>query len=206
MSNEEYFNKIKDMYDSLKNFQINNNILTFFDDITYKISLYNVNLSKLNPNIFLLKPKDIHRLLFILEILPKKNLNDIEKKFIIQYVQKYLKLEHSKLSNEEVNDNEVNCLGIPIYLADDPTYENSECSQIIHTILQNDIKKLENTSISNNNQKRLVLTNPQFKTESNQNNSLEEFSDYTKTGFTTILLIAITVIATCTYLAIYFSK
>ena len=199
MSNEIYFNLIKGNYESLNLFYIKDNTLFFQDGSTYMLPLDHITLSNINTNLFLLRPRDIYRVLYLLELLPKREITENDKIFINEYVQKYLSLEEKKLSNESIEDHRVDCLGMPIYFSDDPSLENTPASIEIHNILQ---KHTEEISGGKSKGPKLVLTNPNFIIEEDENSLI----DYGKAGFTTILLIAGTVVATCIYIALFIAK
>jgi len=111
MSNEEFLNQIQHMYDSAQYLNLENNLLTLNYNGTNTITLTNVSLTNLNPNLFLLQPDEIFDTLHILDILPKQEINDYESTFINNYVNKYLELndkalEHSKdiEANEDLEE------------------------------------------------------------------------------------------------------
>jgi hypothetical protein len=202
MDNELYLNGIKHNYDSLQSFYIKNNVLIFKDKETYYLPLRFVNLYKLNTRIFLLKPRDIYRVIFLLELIFKKELTDNDKRFINAYVERYLKYEENRLANGEENEIDIVSLGIPINLAYDPLFINNPTSQIIQSIINIHDNNREN---GRSNNPKLVLTNPQF-APIVEKNPVEEIESYAKAGFTTFLLIGGTIIATCLYLAYFFLK
>ena len=195
MNNELFFNSIKDNYDNLKNFILKNNTLFFYDNEIYMIPLNHITLQNINPNLFLLNSKDIYRIIYMLELLPQKELNEQDKFFVTQYVKKYLELESNKLANESSLEHEIDCLGMPIYFSDDPSLTNTPCSMLIHSVIED---HLNNVKEGKDRGPRLILHNPNFIIPE-ENNDLEYLE---KAGFTTILLIASTVIITCIFLAI----
>jgi len=152
MSNEEFLNQIQHMYDSAQYLNLENNLLTLNYNGTNTITLTNVSLTNLNPNLFLLQPDEIFDTLHILDILPKQEINDYESTFINNYVNKYLELndkalEHSKdiEANEDLEElnTKLNGLKTPIYLAYDPQYENTAASILIQELMNNHIQEIE---------------------------------------------------------------
>ena len=199
MNNEMYFNLIKGNYESLNSFYMRDNTLFYQDTSTYMLTLEHITLANINTNLFLLSPRDIYRVLYLLELLPKRVITENDKLFINEYVIKYLDLEDKKLSNEEIEEHKVDCLGMPIYFSDDPSLENTPASIEIHKVLN---EHTENVKAGKSNGPRLVLTNPNFIIEEEQNDLIE----VGKAGFTTLLIIAGTVIATCIYIALFIAK
>jgi len=199
MNNSEYLLQLQNSYESLKNFSINDNKLYFKTDKMCMITLNNVNLSSLNPNIFLLKPEEIFHILYAIELLPNNNITNEEEEFLKNYTQRYLKINDRALQENDVDTNLLSSLSIPIYLSSDPYYEQYPSSKLIQNILNIHNEDLEN---GRGNHKRLVLelhSNPNFIQEFEEDN----IRNFEKAGFTTLLLIASTVIATCSYI-IYF--
>ena len=199
MSNELYFHSIKDNYENLKSFSINKNTLYFKDNKTFMLILSHLTLANINPKLFLLEPREIYRVLYLLELLPHKDINENDKKFINEYVKKYLESEEKKLSNEEIEHYLVDSLGMPIYYSDDPALANTPTSLEIHKILDEHRKEIEG---GKNMGPKLVLTNSNFDLIPEETPII----DATKAGFATILLIAGTVVATCIYIAIFIAS
>ena len=202
MDNEIIITNLKNSYDSLKYFIIKNNILYFKDnDKLYSLPLQIVNISNLNPNMFLLKPRDIYRIIFLLEVLNKKELSEYDSEFIKQYTNKYLKLENERLDNNDVDENEIMCLGIPIYTSYDPMFVNNPGSVLIQNLLNARAEQIEN---GKSHGQKLVLANPNFpKTEEEEPNA---WIDLGKAGFTATSIIILTIILTSIYIAFFILK
>ena len=196
MDNETFLNNMKYQYDSLKAFVIKNGNLLLKDNNNIYMIPLNINLSSLNNNIYLLNPRDIYRIIYMIELLSKEKITDDDVNFVNEYVGKYLNLEKKKNANLEVDENEVNSLGIPIYLSDDPKYENSSTSNIIRKILLDDLKEEQS---GKTNTPRLVLTSPHFQGSIEEDN----LANFEKAGFTTIILIVSAIVATCLYIAFF---
>ena len=196
MDNEEYLKLLQNSYDSLKDFSINDNRLILHLDKEYKIHLTYTKLSDLDPDLFLLKPKDILHIIYMLELLPKNNLNDNEIKFINDYTKYYLEMSTLSLDNNQIDQKLVWGFDIPIYSSYDPNYIHTPCSKIIQELLNKHIDEIENNF---SNTPRLVLTNPNFKIEQ----EFDPVESFEKAGFTTLFLIAGAIISTCIYI-IYF--
>lgn len=196
MDNEAFLNELKKVYQNARYFQLEDNKLILNYNGTFKMNLNNVSLSRLNPNLFLVHPKEIINILYLLELLYKYNLEEKDIMFIDKYVNRYLKLNDNHLDNNEENDDIINGLNIPIYMAYDPYFIEKPASMEIMKIIDNHTEEL---SSGKNNQKRLVLTkgeNPNFE-EEEEINKIEEFE---KAGFTALFLIVGTVIATVFFL------
>lgn len=201
MNNKIFLSQMQNIYESLRYFRIEEDKLVLELDGTYKIPFSNVLLANLNPNLFLLEPKELLHVLYMLELLPKVQINENETKFIEQYVTRYLKINDLSLANADVDSNQTWCLSIPIYSSYDPIYINNPTSILIQNIINNHTSEIEN---SIGKHPKLVLTNP------NYTSNLEEDDDYInnfeKAGFATIILIAFAVTITCLYIACFIIK
>ncbi len=198
MDNESFFNTIKSKYESLQNFSVKENKLYLNDNGSLYIIPLTISLERQNPIIFWLKPRDIHRVIYMIELLNKQEITENDTVFINQYVNKYLDLEKKKLANMEVDEIEVFSLGIPIYLSDDPTLENNVASKQIRDIINNHLKEDEG---GRTNTPRLVLTHPNFHPVNEDDDDL--LANIEKAGFTTIAIILIGIVATCLYIAFF---
>lgn len=206
MSNEAFLNQMQNMYDSLQSFSIENNILFYKENPNsnpFSITINNIYLPNLNPSLFLLKPTEIFHTLFMIELLPKTELTQYEINFINSYVNKYLawndkalELNNGDVQNEELNNLNValNGFKIPIYLAYDPQYENSATGLLIQEIMNNHMQEMEQ---GKGNQLKLVRINQNVIPEENNNFELAQ------AGFSTLILIASAVAATCMYIAYF---
>lgn len=193
MNNVTFIEEMQKTYESLKYFSIKDNSLSLNTDKTYTIPFTNVTLANLNPNLFLLDANEIFHILYMLELLPKKDLTENEINFITNYVNEYLVLNDKAIENSDIDQNKVWCRSIPIYTSYSEEYSNSNVSNIIQNIINNHTSEIEN---SKGNHPRLVLTNPQFQTISDENNLVE----FGKAGFTTLLLIIGAVFTTVLYI------
>lgn len=201
MSNELFFKNIQNNYESLKYFIVKDNMLYFKDNDNKMYSLpLTFNLAEVNNNLFLLKPRDIYRVLYLLELLSHNELNNNDAEFIKQYTEKYIKLEQERLENNSVSELETLCLGIPIYESYNPIYMEKPASILMQNILNNQTEKIEN---GKSHGKKLVLVNPNFPKVENDENSLEDLG---KAGFTAIMLVVLTVILTSLYIAFFIIK
>lgn len=197
MDNESFFKNLRLSYDSLNYFVINNNTLYYKNnDKIYSLPLTNINLSNLNPNIYLLSPNNIFRILYTLEILRKDEITDNETNYIVQYVNSYLKAEKERIENNSNNENELMCLSIPIYSSYDPELINKPASKIIQEQLNNYTDEMES---GKSHGQKLVLTNPNFPVTHDET----DITDLGKAGYTVTMLIVITVILTSLYIAFF---
>jgi len=204
MENEKFLKEVQNMYDSLNHFELNNNILILKDkEQTYSITLNNIELTNLNPSIYLLKPIEIFHTLYMLEILPKTEITENEINFINSYVSKYLEwndkaleLNNNGIQNEELDslNNALNGLKIPIYLAYDPKHETKPAALLIQDIINNHMQEIEQ---GRGKQLKLVRMNTNDIPED------EIGFDIAQAGFSTLILIASAITATCMYIAYF---
>ncbi len=197
MNNKEYLEMAKNRYGSLKYFTIEGNVL-FLNN--FKIPLINVQLSSLNPSLFELNPTEIFQIIYMLELLYKPVINEEEKKFIFNYVTAYLKLNDAALEGQNVNNNELWCLSIPIYKSYDSELIQNGGSMAIQEQMNNHNNEIET---GRGNHMALVLTNPNLPNGSYPLNTNDSIEDLTRAGFTTIILIAGAVALTCLYIAFF---
>ena len=66
MNNELFLKQMKNNYDSLKNFEIINDRLILKLESIFMINLISTKLYTLNPNLFLLEPKEIFQIIYML--------------------------------------------------------------------------------------------------------------------------------------------
>ena len=202
MNNDVVFKSLQQSYDSLRVFDVINNILYFnYNGATYQLPLNIVSFSSLNPDIFLLKPEDIYRIIYLLELLPKDNLTPSDEEFITQYTEKYLKLEQGRIEEREndkgLDDKDILCLSIPINVAYDPRFVDKRASKIIDEILYRHTEEIESGNFKG---QKLVRINPNVPRECSLG---DEVSDFGKAGFTTILIILSSVLFTGLYIAYF---
>lgn len=197
MNNKAYLNQMKNTYASLRYFSIEDNYLILALDRDYKIPISNINLSSLNQNLFILEPSEIFHIIYTLQLLPQSEITQDEEIFIKQYVTRYLKLNDMALTESNLDTNLIWGLSIPIYSSYDPECINNPSCQIIHNMINNHSEEIENNK---GKHPRLVLTNPNFESTSNE----VELTSFEKAGFTTMLIIWSTVAATCAYIAYFF--
>lgn len=195
MNNEIFINEMKNYYESLQYFNLENNYLVLNYEGIFKIPFVNVTLSSLNPNLFSLDPKEIFHILYMLELLPKDTLNNNEVEFINGYVSRYLKINDLALENDGMDSNLAWGLSIPIYTSYDPLYLNKPGSKIIEDSLNSHTENLSEGR--GNHQKLVLLKNDNFSTISED----EPITNLAQAGFTTLVLIFIAVAATVLYIA-----
>lgn len=194
MNNDMFIKQMKNYYESLQFFSIENGYLTLSYEGTYKIPFISVNLSLLNPNLFSLDPKEIFHILYMQELLFKENLNQNEIEFIKGYLTRYLKLNDMALENENMDSNLVWGLSIPIYTSYDPLFIDKPASKLIEEQIN---MHSDNLVEGRSNQQRLVLMkNDNFTTIVEE----EPLSNLAQAGFTTLLLIFSAVTITVLYI------
>lgn len=200
MSNENALKNLKNYYESLQYFSIQNNMLILnSNQTTYVMPLTHINLASLNPSLFLLSPIQIYHVLYMLELLYKENITDVDINFIKSYVNNYLKINKEYLDGNSEYEFLSSMLGIPINLSYDNSFSNSETGVVIQNLMtsyNNDLEGGKSTG------KKLVLSNGiTFAQE--EDNRIDIYEKYTKAGFATFLLIASTIVATCIYIIFF---
>ncbi|MBE6156388.1 MAG: hypothetical protein E7161_01405 [Firmicutes bacterium] len=205
MSNEIFLAQMKYKYESLQYFSIQNGLLVLNYQGTFTIPFENVYLANLNENLFLMDPNEIFHILYMLELLPKPQLNNFDEEFIINYVNRYLQyndsaLEHSNNphNNEALFELKKKLSGfqIPIYLSYDPQFENTPTSIAIQNIMNLHSEEIEQ---GKGNHQKLVRINPKFAPIEEESNLVA----FEKAGFTTLILIITAIVATCLYIAFF---
>lgn len=196
MDNSNYLNSLKSKYDSLYNIVIKENVL-YYDKYVLPLS---INLSMLNPDLFLLSPEEIINILYVLQLLYQPNINEMEKNTLIQFTRKY-----TEINNQDYKDFNTFGYSIPIYFAYDENFVNSPGATIIreeHTRLCEYMDSLNNGG----KDKSLV----RVRKNSNVTNSYEyneylEFSEnidrMQNAGFVTIFIIFFGIILSILILA-----
>lgn len=195
MDNKTFLEQITKTYPSLKYFNIDNEVLILNYDKIYNIPFKYTNLANLNPVIFLLNPIELFQTLYIIELFYKQNLSEDEKKFIYDFVSRYLKLNEDFLANKNNEENRVYALSIPIYLAYDNSFSNTPCAKLIAMILMDNNNLIETGKSKG---PKLVLNNSNFSSP-----YIEDDNDLEKAGFTTILLIVSAITITSLYIAFF---
>ncbi len=197
MSNELFIKQYQKIYPSLKYFIILNDRLILKLQTTYVIPFTHINLSHLNPQIFSLNPIELFQSLYILELFYHPTLEPKEIDFITKYVNKYVELNNLVLSNQSEEANRVNALSIPIYISYNDNFINTPCATLINDICNKNVSEIEH---GEGKGMRLVLKNPNYEGEQEE----EEYYNFLeKAGFSTFLLIAVTVIITFLYITSY---
>ena len=200
MDNKLYIEQMKNYYDSLKYFNIENNKLILNYNGYYKIPLIYTNLQLLNTNLFILNPIEIFQIIYMLELLNKNNLKQNEIDFINNYTKKYLTLKNNNIiENNTDYDNRIWCLSMPVYRSYDEKYINNEGSKIIQNIIQENNKEIEN---GHSKEPKLVLKNPNFALIEEEST----FENFKNAGFTTLMLIVSAIISTLTYIIFFMNK
>lgn len=195
MNNEVVLKNLQNSYISLRYFAIKNNVLYFKDnDKVYSLPLNIVNLNNLNNNLFILKPRDIYRIIYLLELLNKDNITENDIEFIKQYTEKYLNLETIRIENNEINENEIFGLSIPIYTSYDEKFSSKPASKLITETINNYTEKRQSGKSQG---QKLVLANPNFP------NIEDEIHEYGAAGFAKIFLIITIVIIIGIYVAFF---
>lgn len=200
MTNEEYLSLMKKQYDSLANFYIKNNILFLkTPSMTYQLPL-SIPLNTIHPNVFNTNEINIINILYIYQLLYKPNLTEIEINAVNTYTNNYLNLEQKKMVGENISDEDIFSLSIPIFTSYNESLVNSPAAILIK---QNFNKFNETIEKSNGGgkDKQLVRTlKLADMPDTEQFLEYQEFSDRLKNiqnaGFTTIFLIAFAVFST----------
>ncbi len=201
MSNELFISQYKNIYQSLNNFSyIDNRLILKSNNTTYIIPFIHVKLVNLNPIIYSLNPISLFQTLYILELFYKNDLQEKEEQFIKDYTNKYLDLNDLYLTNqmENVKENNIDALSIPIYTAYDEAFANSKCANTIQKCINEHSVKIEKGESKG---PKLVLRNDSnlyINSENEENNIL-----LGNTGLGGIFLILGVVIAASIFVAYY---
>lgn len=207
MNNEDFLKTYQNKYESLRYFTISNNRLILNYNKPSMIPLLYFKFSSLNQNlydrIFSLNPNQIFPIIYMFELLYKPTeLTPYEEKYIEDYVNSYNELGNAILSNsDESNSNLRDCLGIPIDFSYNSYFTNTYCSQKIHSLIESNIEKSQSGLGP-----KLVLSNANFGKFREEDNLLDDVSNLGKAGFTTLILISTSIIATCLYIAFFIFK
>lgn len=199
MDNNVYLNQIKPLYESLKYFDIKNNCLILSAKQTFIIPLLHTNLSTINKDVFLSSPSEIFHFIQMNELLYKNELTEKELNYIRDFTNRYLKLKNDYSEGLEINNNTLWCFELLISKSFEESFINNPASKEICSVIDNSNKQLESglgTSM------RLVLVkdgNNNFETVEEINN----IKNFEKAGFTTLFLIASSVILTCLFIAFF---
>lgn len=202
MDNKVYLNQLKTFYDALKPFDIQNNYLILYVPNLQKnfiLPLNHTDLTSIPKEIFLSSPSEIFHFLQMHELLYKTELTEKEINYIKDFTNKYLELKNNNNDGKMINDTTLWCLELLISKSYEEKFINNPASKLVISIIDNFNKELESgLGIG----VKLVLTKT-----GNQNFNLEEDIDTIKTfekaGFTTLLLVIITVVLTCMFIAFF---
>ncbi len=203
MSNEEYLINLYNSYPNAHYFTIKDNKLVLeIEDRAYELPIKDFNLSKINPNIFLLKPVEAFQIIYLLLLLTQDIIDKNEENIVTNYTFRYIELSNKVNTFEDSNIQlEHSLLSIPMYTADDPLYINKPASRIIRSMLDNyalEQDKEESEKGGRGNSR--VLKNPNGSINFDEGNN---FIDYSKAGFVTLVLILGAVAITVTYITTY---
>lgn len=199
MENKIFLEQMKNYFDSLKYFDIQDNFLILHTDKIYRIPIFHTYLSQLEQNIFLLHPIEIFQIIYLLELFYKTTLSETEKDFIKNYTDKYLSLSENSTNGNDINQNRLWCLELPINNAYKEEFAEYPCSKLIISLID---KHSEEINSGLGKSPKLVLIkndNPNFLIEE----EYDELKTFEKAGFTTVLLILSSIISTCLYIAYF---
>lgn len=191
MNNNDYLNKLKPIYNSLLYFDIKDNYLILTTNKTFILKLIHTDLSQINPDIFLAEPGEIFHFIQMNELLYKSEINEKEIIYIKDFTSRYLKIKQKNNEGNEINNITLWCLELLISKSFNEEFINNPASKIITSLIEEDNEKIKsglNTGL------RLVLTKESDPTTNNNN-----IRELEKAGFTTIILISLTIILTCIY-------
>lgn len=205
MDNKTYFDNLRLQYESLKKMQLDNNVLSFKSNNGNYFVKLKIELTKLSPSIFVLSPEQILNTLYIYQLFYNENINEIENKLIEQYISSYNDYAILKNKNpEQFDDNILFALSIPIYSAYNEEFINTPASKVIQEHYNKLNTQIESEFNSSKDLTRKLKLGDLPSTEAYLD--YEEFSNklinIQNAGFTTIFLIAFTVVTTIVYLII----
>lgn len=190
MSNSDYFNSIKNNYDSLSDMFIKNNVLYYQN---YVLPL-TINLNVFNPNLFLLSPIDIINIIYIYQLLLKKELNELE----MHSLEKYAKI-YFDIKNDSNKVNQQFGFSIPIFMAYDESVENNAGAKILRTEYTKLCEDYEKSDSAKNAEYVRVLKNNNIPASNEYDDYLEfheKVNQIQNAGFAAIFLILFAVAVT----------
>ncbi len=199
MDNKYFLDNLKNTYESLRFFNVEDGFLVLNYNGTFKFKLEHIILSNLNPNLFLITPTEIFQVIYVLELLFKNALTDSEIKFIESYTNKYLHLSTDALNNNEFDANRLWCLSIPIYTAYDDMFTQTPGSQIIQNGLN---KQTADINSGKSLQPKLVLIKDDLPNLEDD----DAMKNFAQAGFTTLILVATTITLTVLYIIYFVSQ
>ena len=212
MTNEEFLEREKTHYESLKDFKIINNFLTYSK---YAIPLENLSIEKIFsfcPGLFNLEPTDIIKVIYSCKLLSKPTLTNEEINYLNNYTDGYLNIKKHLTNNIEYKVNnstipletlerDIKGLELPILFSDNEAFINSIGAKIIREKL--DIYYQEMDSGLANNKARVRKKNGINGSDPSLDRNYLEYEEfherlnnYQSAGFITIFLIAFTVVTT----------
>jgi len=197
MDNQTFINQMKYTYESLSYFSIEENNLVLNYEGLHSIPLQYISLATLNQHLYLLNPKEIFNIIYMLELLFKKSLTENEINFINNYTKRYLTMNDLALSNQAIDQILLWGLSIPIYTSYDSNTIITPAKEIIHNTINNHDDQLLNDSSSNTRGPKLTLTKLGAVNYVNDEEPLKYFG---QAGYATLLLIISTVATTCLYI------
>ena len=201
MRNEDILKNLQNSYENLQFFSIQNNMLTLnLNNENYAMPLINVNLGSINPNLFLMQPKEIYQVIYMLELLYKDTLTEFEGSFISHYMDNYLKIHEAFTSGDANYEFLDTMFGMPISISYDAYFQTKPGFALINDKINN----YDSLMVSGkSNGKTLVLTNPNGFYKVDETPLLDDIRKYTNAGFTLFLLVAGTIVATCLYIIFF---
>ncbi len=195
MNKENYFNYLKQNYESLKDFSFdsNENKLIYSK---YKIRLKNIDLFALDFKLFNNTPDVIFNVIYLLELAPyisdilDKEDNEDNHSYIDNYIDTYIFINDLAVQNNSLPNDVIYKINYPIQKMFLDKYKDSYALKRFN-------EKMDEHNGKSRGQ-RLVLVNPNF--EMVKENS--PIDDIAKAGFASILLIAGAIVITCVYVAL----
>jgi len=204
MNNAEFLNQAKSRYNSLVFFEIKDNFLILKTDKIYMIPLYHTYLENLNEEIYELHPTEIFQIIYMLELIYKEKLTEQETNFINKYTQKYLKLINDLTNDQEVNTTRLWCLEMPINNAYKEEFQEKPAINIITTAIDQRTNELNGSSKGNSGPKLVLEKNPNFDILPSE--EIITPTDIAKAGFSTFLIIIVTVVLTLLFIVFFIIK
>lgn len=194
MSNEDYLLNLYNSYPNAHYFTIKDNKLRLeLNDKIWEIPIKNEELTKINPNVFLLHPIESFEIIYMEVLLTKDIIDNNEESFIKKYTLNYLEVNKKVLKLNDSNlQLEHSMLSIPIYTCYDPKYINKPASNCIRGILDN-YQELTNEDGGRGNSRARI----------NPNVPSIGIKDGMEAGFITLALIIGAVVVTITYITTY---
>lgn len=199
MNDKSFLEHLKHSYENLSLFSMRDNVLIFNGSKKYVLPLSNVQLSTLPENFYQLAPDEIFQIIYINELLYHANLTELQINNLKSFTKQCLKLKEMSVNDDEVDENKLWCYEVTINEVYKPQFEALPSSKVIIDTINEYENELHGGKGKEYSRVLVPTNNPNFDLTEEPHSVL----DYSKAGFTTIVLIAIAAISTLSYIAFF---